>query len=238
MKSFLGILVCAILASLSPLRAAELEGASIGLHYSAFAEESDINHSALEGSLALRFSDRLLGQVDLGQDRFGLTDLEATTFGLHGIWQTAGGTDLGLFYTYEEADLAGVSGDADLWGLEIGRQIGLFEVEGYLGHGTADGGDGALWGLSSTYALGAATSLTGIYEHIDLDGLEGGKLVLRVNREVGSGTALYLEVGSARARAFGASDDEPYLGLGGQITFGPGEVPFARRGLARVLPGL
>lgn len=232
--AMLGFGMCA-----TPSVAVELTGGSVGLSYSAFADDTDFDRLSLEGSAEFAFDRNVSGQFDVGLDRFGLSDLEALTLGLHGIYHVNETTSLGIFYSKEDVDAFGIGTDIELFGLEAGHEVGQTDVEGYFARGEAEGANGTLLGVKGRYEMNSGLGIGGRFDYVDIDGMEAGKLTMRLDRDVSANVNLYVEVGSAKARAFGITESEPFVGLGGKIVFGADRgATFERRGLSKVLPGL
>tara|TARA_R110002094_G_scaffold171525_1_gene153476 strand:- start:907 stop:1626 length:720 start_codon:yes stop_codon:yes gene_type:complete len=239
MKTLLGILLGAVIASASALKAGEFTGGSIGVSYSAFTQDGDFDHLSLEGSAEFAFGRQFSGQFDVGSDRFGASDLEALTLGVHGIYHLTDVTSLGAFYTREDVEFQGASSDVNIYGVEARHDAGQLSFAGFLGYAETQVDDGGVWGLATRYTMANDIGVSGLYEHIDVNGLEGGKVALRLDGDVSANLNMFVEVGSAKARAFGVWDSEPYVGLGGKLLLGPNRgATFEQRGLSRVLPGL
>lgn len=238
MKKLMTALVGAILGA-TPVMAVELKGGTVGLSYSAFTQDKDHNRFSFDGGVELAFNHSISGQFDLGRDKFGMADMVSSTVGLHGIFHVSDATSFGVFYTAESVDTNKGSTNVDIYGIEFGRAIGRADLESYIGLGDTGKADGTVLGLSARYELANGIGLGGSFDYVDVKGLEAGKLAVRFDNDVTKNLNLYVEVGSAKARAFGVAESEPYVGLGGKLLFGADKgATFDRRGLSRVLPGL
>jgi hypothetical protein len=223
----------------APACAIEVAGGSVGLSYSAFTDDTEHHRLSFEGSAELAFSPTVSGQFDLGRDKFGMADMASTTLGLHGIYHLSKSTSFGAFYTSEDVEKDAVSTNSDVYGIEFGHMVGRTEFESYVGLGDTGKVDGTVLGLSGRFEMSNGIGLAGSFDYVDVTGLEAGKIAVRLDNNVSDNLNLYVEVGSAKARAFGIAESEPYVGLGGKILFGAEKgATFERRGLSRVLPGL
>ena len=239
MKNVIGATCVIVATTVSAAQAVEVTGGSVDLSYSAFLDETDIDKTSFEGSLEMAFDRNWAAQVDVGYDSFGFTGVDATSVGLHGIYHLNEETSFGAFYTHERAELYGLDDEADILGLEFGHESGRFEFEGYLGRGEAAGFDGTMFGLSGRYALSDRVGVTGAIDRIEVEGVDLQSLSLKVDGEVSDSLNLYVELGSGKADLLGASESEPFVGVGGKVTFGAKRgATFERRSIADLLPGL
>lgn len=238
MKSFL-VTVVGVVATATAAQAVELTGGAIELSYSAFMDETDLDKVSISGSLEVAFNRNISAQLDLGNDSFGTTDLSIGSVGLHGIYHVSDVTSLGAYYTRDNFDIGGADNDVDLYGVEIGHEIGQNSLEAYLGRNDTNGSDGTMVGISGTYALANGFSLTGSLDYLDVEGADLENVAVRLDRDVAENINLFVEVGSSKASAFGVSDSEPFIGIGGRISFGADRgATFGRRSLGDLLPGL
>lgn len=219
----------------STAQAVEVTGGSVGLSYSAFADDTDFNRLGLDGSVELGFSRNLGLQADAGYNDFDASGADGHTLGLHGIYHMDQATSFGAFYTREDIE----GEDADILGVEAGYEMLNWEFEGYIANVDTDLGDGTLGGLKARYEMAQGFGLTGSYDHFGSDGDDLSRFAVRLDRDVSPTTNLFLEIGSAKADVGGISDSEPFVGLGGEIAFGAGRgTTFDQRGIARLIPGL
>jgi len=216
-------------------QAVEVTGGSAGLSYSAFTEDTDVSRLGLEGSVELGFNRTLGLQFDAGYNDFNATGIDSNTLGLHGLYHLNEATSFGAFYVRE--DVEGV--DLDILGVEAGYEVLNWDIEGYVADIDSDGGDGTMGGVKARYQMASGLGLTGAYDRAESGGDDLSRFAVRLDRDVSPNGNLYLEVGTARAEAGGISDSEPFVGLGGKITFGAERgATFEQRGLTRLIPGL
>ena len=218
-------LTAALAFGATTAQAVEVTGGSVGLSYSAFADETDLNQWGLEGSMELGFNRNLSLQIDAAYRDFDFTNIDSTLLGLHGIYHMNEATSLGVFYTLEDIE----GEEADIFGLEAGYEVQQWQFEGYIANVDTDLGDATLGGIKARYEMQEGFGLTG-----DLS-----RFAIRLDRDVSVNTNLFLEVGSAKAEAGGVKISEPFVGLGGEIAFGADRgTTFEQRGLTRLIPGL
>ena len=228
-------LTAALALGATAAQAVEVTGGSVGLSYSAFADETDFNRLGLEGSMELGFSRNLGLQIDTAYHDFDFFDINSTLLGLHGIYHVNDATSLGVFYTREESE----GEEADIFGLEAGYEVQEWEFEGYIANIDTDAGDATLGGIKARYEMVEGFGLTGSYDRGEEDGGDVSRFAIRLDRDVSANTNLFLEVGSAKAEVGGFSNSEPFVGLGGKINFGADRgTTFDQRGTARLIPGL
>ena len=231
--------LCAALSTIGAVQAAEITGGSVGLSYSAFADDTDVDKLSLSGSVEVGFNRNVSLQFDAGQDSFGASDIDMRAIGLHAIYHMNDATSFGAFYTREEAKLGGLTDKTDILGLEFGHETGQVDFEGFVGRGESDDGDGTIFGVSGRYAMANEVGVTGAFDRISSDGIDLDKLTLQLDSDVGQNVNVFVEVGAARVSGFGQSETEPFVGIGGKITFGAERgATFERRSLGDLLPGL
>ncbi|UWR34595.1 porin family protein [Sulfitobacter sp. W027] len=235
-KNFPGLTLVATLAlGATTAQAVEVTGGSVGLSYSAFADDTDFSRLGLDGSVEIGINRNFGVQFDAGYSDFGFTGVDSHSLGLHGIYHLDEATSFGAFYTREEA----LGEDADILGVEAGYEMLEWEFEGYLANVDSDAGDGTLGGLKARYAMAEGFGLTGSFDHFGSDGDDLSRFAVRLDRDVSPTTNLFLEVGSAKVDVGGINETEPFVGLGGEIAFGADRgTTFDQRGLARLIPGL
>lgn len=228
-------LASALALSATMAQAVEVTGGSAGLSYSAFADDTDFNRIGLEGSVELGFNRSLGLQFDAGYNNFDASGIDSNTLGLHGIYHLDDATSFGAFYVREDIE----GNDLDILGVEAGYEMQNWDIEGYIADIDGDGGDGTLGGLKGRYAMDSGLGLTGSYDRADSGGDDLSRFAVRLDRDVSPNANLFVEVGSARADVGGLSDSEPFVGLGGKITFGAERgTTFDQRGFSRLIPGL
>ena len=228
-------LTAALAFGATTAQAVEVTGGSVGLSYSAFADETDLNQWGLEGSMELGFNRNLSLQIDAAYRDFDFTNIDSTLLGLHGIYHMNEATSLGVFYTLEDIE----GEEADIFGLEAGYEVQQWQFEGYIANVDTDLGDATLGGIKARYEMQEGFGLTGSYERSDDDTGDLSRFAIRLDRDVSVNTNLFLEVGSAKAEAGGVKISEPFVGLGCEIAFGADRgTTFEQRGLTRLIPGL
>lgn len=238
MNKFIAIVI-GLVASASTAQAIEVTGGRLDLSYSAFLDDTDVDKLNVAGSVELGFSNTASVQLDVGHDSFGLSGLDIVSLGAHGVFHLDQSTSVGVFYTRDRANIGGVNDSANLYGVEAGHDAGPVEFEGYFGRGESSGTDGTIIGASARYAMPSTIGVSGSIDYLDIDGLEARKLTVRLDGDVTENLNLFVEVGTGKVSAFGASRSEPFMGIGGRITFGADRgTTFERRSLGDLLPGL
>lgn len=216
-------------------QAFEVTGGSVGLSYSAFADDTDFNRIGLEGSVELGFNRNFGLQLDAGYDNFDISGLDSNTLGLHGIYHMNEMTSFGAFYTREDVE----GFDLDTLGVEAGHEVMNWEFEGYIADIDSDVGGGTMGGIKARYALAEGFGLSGSFDRAESGGDDLSRFAMRLDRDVSPNANLFLEVGSAKVDIGGMSDSEPFVGLGGKIAFGAERgATFEQRGFTRLIPGL
>jgi hypothetical protein len=228
-----------LVATVSAAQAVEVTGSSLDLSYSAFIDDTDVDKLNVAGSVELAFTQTSSVQLDIGHDAFGLSGLDILSIGAHGIFHVNRDTSLGAFFTHDRADVGGTNGSSNLFGIEAGHDAGPVELEGYLGRGESSGADGTMVGLSGRYVMPNTIGVTGSIDYLDIEGLEVRKLAVRLDGGLTENLNVYVEAGTGKVSAFGTSASEPFVGIGGRITFGAVRgTTFERRSLGELLPGL
>jgi len=216
--------------------AVEVTGGSINLYYSGFTDETDVSNFGIEGSMEIGFTQAFSAQLDLSHNDFGATNIGVGGYGAHAIWHLDPATSFGAYYGREDFEGA----DLDNYGVEAGYETAAWEFEGYLGRLDDGGNKSTAFGVSGRYLFQNDLGLTGYYDDAGLgDEVDISRVGIKLDRDVAPNLNLFLEVGSGRLEASGASISEPYLGIGGKLVFGAERgATFEQRGLARILPGL
>ncbi|QFT60172.1 hypothetical protein FIU94_15195 [Sulfitobacter sp. THAF37] len=236
MKTYLTAALGSALLFATTAHAVEITGGSAQLSYSGFTTNTDVDKLSAEGSVELGFDRNIGAQLDLGLTKFGATDEDVQTIGVHGIYHVDEFTSLGAFYVNDNFN----AGDADFYGIEAGHEMALWDFEGYLGRLDDSAADATLLGVSARYELQNGIGVTGALDHLNPEGVgDATRLGVKVDRDViGSDVNLFLEVGAVRADVGGGSDTETYVGIGGKYVFGAERgATFEQRGLAKFLPG-
>ena len=228
-----------LVAFTSAAQAVEISGGSLDLSYSAFTDDTDVDKLNVAGSVELAFTHAASAQLDLGRDAFGTSAADIMSLGLHGVFHLDQATSLGAYYSRDTVDAGGARDSANLYGVEAGHDTGPLQIEGYLGRAEASGADGTMLGVSARYAMPSTIGVTGSIDYLDIEGLEVRTLKARLDGDVSENLNLYVEVGTGKVRAFGASASEPCFGIGGRITFGAARgTTFERRSIGEMIPGL
>lgn len=235
MKTHLVAVIGATLALSQTAEAVEVTGGSVGLSYSAFVDDTDVNRIGLEGSVELGWTRQWATQLDLAYNSFDTSGADVTSYGVHTIFHLNDATSFGLFYTVEKGD-----GDTvDIVGLEAGHEFGNWDVEGFFGKVDSTGaGSANIFGVLGRTKLQNGFGFGAGYESVDIDGIDIERLSVTLDRDVSAQTNLYIEVGTARVSAGGASDSEPFIGVGGTYRFGAERgATFGTRNVSSILPG-
>tara|TARA_R110002049_G_scaffold23545_2_gene83233 strand:+ start:44542 stop:45258 length:717 start_codon:yes stop_codon:yes gene_type:complete len=235
LNSFSLFLAAGALLVSQPAHAVEITGGSVGLSYSAFADNTDFSRLGLDGSVELGFNRNLSVQADLGYSDFNASGLDSKSLGLHGIYHMDDATSFGAFYTMEDTG----GDDVDIFGLEAGYETGVWDFEGYLANADGATDDATMVGIMGRFELADGLGITGSYDRLDMNGGDLSRTALRLDRDVAPNANMFVEVGAARASAAGMSNSEAFVGFGGKISFGADRgATFSARDTARLLPGL
>lgn len=214
--------------------AQQVTGGSLTLSHSAFTDNSDVAKTSLLGSVELGFSRDFGLQADLGLARLNGANENATLVTLHGVYHLSETTSAGLFLGIDR-----IGGESQTFiGLEMGTASGPTGFEAYIG--AADGGDetGTMIGLSTRYGISDQFGVGLSLDHLSVDTLDATRYSLNADFSATENVTLFGEVGALRGEIEGASGTEPYVKLGGKITFGAKRgTTFGQRSLLNVLPG-
>lgn len=237
MKRILAAALCA--TAIAPAaQAIEVTGGMIELSYSAFLDDMDADKASVKGSVEFAFDHVFSAQLDIGADNFGLSQVDNLSLGAHGIYHLNQSTSVGAFYTRDSLELAGFTDHANYFGVEAGHGAGPADFEGYLGRIEADGADGTTIGVSGRYAMPNTLGVTGAIDYADIEGLDVRTLSVRIDGDLSENVNLFVEAGTTKLSTAGGSDSEPFVGIGGRITFGAARgTTFERRSVAELLPG-
>lgn len=216
------------------VHAFEVTGGEVSLGYSGLTGSSvnDVTKTAMGGSLEFGIAPGFSVQGDLGLSKFGRTDSDSHSMGLHAIYHVNEATSVGGFLGRDRID----GTNLDFFGVEIGHQIGQFGAEGYIGHAEIAGGSGTVLGMEGNYALGDTATVGLRYDNIDLGNLDTSRLSLTGEIGVLPGLSLTGEIGSADVAGF---DSEMFAGIGVRVNFGDRRgTTFRDRSVMNLLPGL
>lgn len=231
-RIFLCIMACGALGA-PAVQAAEVTGASLGIDYSAFTDDSTgtVSKTALSGSLELGF-DRNFGlQGDLSLGRFGLSDADTASVALHGLYHASENASLGAFFGRDEIEGKGYN----FYGAEVGFEQGQFNGDAYVAAGEFSSIDGTLMGIGVGYDATEAFTLGASYDSLDVEGYDLSRAQLEAEYRIDR-FALTAQLGSAEIENAGS---ETYFGLGAKFSFGAKRgATFDQRGVLAVWPGL
>lgn len=235
MKSHFLALVGAALCVSHAAHAVEVTGGSVGLSFSGFTDDLDVNRVTLQGSVELGWNRNWSSQLDLAHNRFDASGADTTSFGVHTIYHLNDATSFGLFYTIEEGD----GDDVDIVGLEAGHEFGSWDVEGFFGKADSAGaGSANMFGLMGRTELQNGYGVAAEYQTVDVGGIDVERLSVSVDRDLNPTTNLFVEVGVARVSTGTISGSEPFIGLGGTYRFGADRgATFKGRNISQILPG-
>lgn len=228
------VLPLALLVAASPAMALELVGGSVSLGYSGLADTmlDEINKTTLSGSVEIGFSQAVSVQGDLSTMNFGLSDMDATHIGLHGIYHLNEATSLGGFIGEDRLE----SADLSILGIEVGHQAGQMRMEGYLSRADSSAQDGMIFGLHAGYRLSDASEIGLRYDEINVDGFGASRVSAVGEFGLANGLAITGELGSADLDGLGS---ETFVGLGVKVDFGAERgATFSQRSVLDLLPGL
>lgn len=218
-----------------PAAAVEVTGGSVGLSYSTFTDDTDVNRIGINGSIELGWNQNWSSQIDLGQYRFGTSNADTTAFGLHTIYHLNDATSFGLFYTVEKGD-----GDTvDILGLEAGHEFGTWDVEGFVAKADSTGsGSANMFGVMGRTEFANGFGFGAAYQSVDVGTFDIQRLSVALDRDVSANTNVFVEIGSARVSVGGASASEPFIGIGGTYRFGAERgATFQARNVSGIIPG-
>lgn len=235
MKTPFIAIVGASLVIAQPAVAVEMTGGSVGLSYSAFVDDTDVNRLGVEGSVELGWNRSWATQLDLAHNSFDTSGADITSYGIHGLYHMNDATSFGLFYTIED----GGGDTVDIIGLEAGHEFGTWDVEGYFGKADSSGaGSANIFGVMGRTVLQSGYGVAASYESVDVSGIDIERLSVSLDRDVSANTNLYVEIGTSRISTGGASANEPFVGVGGTYRFGAERgATFGVRNVSNILPG-
>jgi len=235
MKPHVLALVGAALCVSHTAHAVEVTGGSVGLSFSGFTDDLDVNRLALEGSVEFGWTRNWASQLDLTFNQFGSSGADTRSLGVHTIYHLNDATSFGLFYTIEDGD----GDDVDIVGLEAGHELGNWDVEGFFGKADSAGaGSANMLGVMGRTELKNGYGFAAEYQSVDVGGIDVERLSVSVDRDLNDSTNLFVEVGTARVRVGGVSGSEPFIGFGGTYRFGADRgATFNARNVSRILPG-
>ncbi|PYF11211.1 hypothetical protein C8J30_103307 [Rhodobacter viridis] len=231
-RIFLCMLACSAISA-PVAQAADVTGATLGLDYSAFTDDTGgtANKTALSGSVELGFDRNFSLQGDMSIGHFGLTDVDTFGAAVHGIYHASEFASVGAFIGRDS-----IEGDGDtFYGAEAGFEQGQFSGNVYVSHMNDPLADGTLMGIGGAYKATDAFTLGASYDNIDVDSYDLSRAQLEAEYRMDN-FAVTAQLGSADAEGFGS---ETYFGVGAKVTFGAKRgTTFEQRGLLAIWPGL
>ena len=230
--------VAAVLAmGLVPIsaNAQAISGANVDVSHYQFTNNSKGTRQAVRGSFELGLSDTFSTQIDLGYYRFGQSSTSGRAATLHGIYQFNYGGAVGAFWGTEDENTI----DRNFYGLEATYEFTNLTVEGYFSRGRVQGQNATLLGGKISSDVGTNLNLNAQFDYMDnKGGSDLTRLAIGADYELGSGVALYGELGNGNARVANFSSNDAFVGFGMKFNLGdrPGTT-FGRRAILDRLPG-
>ena len=231
-RIFISMLACSAISA-PVAQAAEVTGATLGIDYSAFTDDSagTVNKTALSGSVELGFDRNFSLQGDMSIGRFGFTDADTFSAAVHGIYHANETASVGAFIGRDSLEGEGNT----YFGVEAGFEQGQFAGNVYVSHMSDTLADGTLMGIGASYDATEAFTIGASYDNIDVYGYDLSRAQLEAEYRMDS-FALTAQLGSADAEDLGS---ETYFGVGAKFTFGAKRgTTFEQRGLLAIWPGL
>ncbi|MBJ3762082.1 porin [Maribius pontilimi] len=235
---------CVLAMSTGMASAVEVTGGEVGLSYSRFFEDVEIDgddeavaKTSLSGQVEIGFNRNFALQADLAHHKFSASDEDGTTLTLHGILHYNDTLSFGAFIGRDSGD----GDDLDFYGIEIGQEFERFDVEAYLSDGDIDDiSSGLIYGVSGRYVVNDALEVGLDFDAVDLDeGADLRRIGLVADYSFGPSTNVYGEIGTSELESSFGSDSEEYVELGAKFMFGAERgATFDKRGFFSVLPGL
>ena len=228
-------LLCATLSIPSTAAAFEVTGGQLTFGTSAFTDDTSFNRIGVEGAVEFAFNKSFGMQAELGYNKGNESGYDSVNVGLHLLYHLDDNNSFGAFVVNEAAE----GEDLQLYGVEFGIEANAIDYEGYYAKVETDIGSTDMFGFAVNYEFSNGLGLTGSYDNIGDSGIEASRLALKLDRDVTDSLNLYVEAGKGKIDVFGADVSDPFIGLGGTVTFGAERgTTFDIRGIARKLPGL
>lgn len=213
-----------------------ISGANVDVSHYQFTNNSKGTRQALRGSFELGLGETVSTQIDLGYYRFGQSGTSGHSATLHGIYQFDYGGAVGAFWGTEDENTI----DRNFYGLEATYDFSTVTVEGYFTRGRVQGTNATLLGGKITSDLGTNLTLNAQVDYLNnKSGSDLTRLAIGADYALGSGVALYGELGNGNARVANFSSNDAFIGFGMKFNLGdrPGTT-FGRRALLDRLPGM
>ncbi|WP_114287184.1 porin [Candidatus Halocynthiibacter alkanivorans] len=237
MKKIIVIAASSIVAlSAVSASAQQITGGEASITYSAFSDNTDLSATSLDASLEFGISRELGLQLDMGSRSFNTADETAQNYVLHGIYNTSESVSLGVFYGIDRLD----GENADIYGLEMGAEMGALDLEAYWARGDLDSDTGDGFGIAGRTKLANGTTLGLRYESVDFGGvLELSNFAVEADYAISDTVSLNASYGTAEWVAGGTTIlDEPFFAIGATFTFGAERgTTFGKRSVFSILPG-
>ena len=216
--------------------AQQITGGEASITYSAFSDNTDLSATSLDASIEVGFRREIGLQLDMGSRSFNTSDETAQNYVLHGIYNTSESVSLGAFYGVDRFNGETI----DIYGFEVGAEMGALDLEAYWARGDIDGDTGDGFGVAGRTELAGGTSLGLRYETVDLGGvLELSNLAVEADYAVSDTVSLNTSFGTAEFDYSGTTIDEPFFAIGATFTFGAERgTTFGKRSVFSTLPGL
>ena len=233
MKRFLFSAACCAALFAHGAQAAEVTGATLGIDYSAFTEDSGgtVDKTALSGSIELGF-DRNFGlQGDLSLGRLGFAEADFTSFALHGLYHASENASVGVFIGRDV-----IEGDGQtFYGAEAGFEQGQLAADIYVASFKDSDVSNQMLGIGAGYNANENITIGMSHDRLDIEGIDLSRTQLEAEYRLETVT-LSAQLGSADVDDLGS---ETYFGIGAKLAFGAKRgTTFEQRGFLSVLPGL
>lgn len=233
MKRFLFSAACCAALSAHGAQAAEVTGATLGIDYSAFTDDSagTVDKTALSGSIELGF-DRSFGlQGDLALGRLGFAEADFTSFALHGIYHANENSSLGFFVGRDLIEGEG----ATFYGAEAGFEMAQLSADIYASSAEKQDVSSHMMGIGASYNATEDFTVGASHDRGDIFDLDVSRTQLEADYRFDKVT-VSAQLGSVDIDGAGS---ENYFGIGAKFDFGAKRgTTFEQRGFLSVVPGL
>ncbi|WP_210528321.1 hypothetical protein [Rubellimicrobium arenae] len=203
-------------------------GAEISTELLAYADDLDLGEKEYRGALEFDIYSGFGAAADLSYHNSRELGLGGHNTTLHGFYDRLPMATVGLYVGRDSND----DDETNLYGVEAATEVMGGNIQGSLGSYNGDDGDGGMLSVDARYGFGnfAATGFAG-----GLTGdIEGSRLALGGEYQLGLGPTLYAEVG----RRSVDEDPEAYVSVGARLAIGPkAGTTFDSRSLFEILPG-
>ena len=223
------LLAILAIGAASGAQAQGFEGAEISAEIRAQTGDFALGSPVYSGGLEFGITPNIA--IAAGFSHYGYRGLEGNGSGydLQGLYRLGGGTTLGLFAGRDSTDTV----TYDFAGLQAGRTVAGFDLQGYLGAYDTDAAGGTLFGVSADFDFARAFTLSGSFDSVAGDS-DSSRLAIGAAYQIGTGPTVFAEFGSHN----GATDSDTFITLGARIGLGPrGGTTFGQRGVLESLGG-